>query len=290
MIGPETLLALAAICVGLVSGNVLNLILDNIEVEPDFDVQLLKRRCKYCRETPSWRDIAPVQSWFRVGRPSRCCHSRIGPRRFLVELISGTLAVVLVFAPPSHRVVWDTAFHWQGAVACAFHQFFVLALLGCSVASIENDMQTPSEFTHGALGAGLIGSLVVPGLAGTLHVPGLSRWTDSLLYALFGVLAGMAMPWVLRIAYMRLRREEGMSVPIIWLMGGAGAYLGGWDASLALMLASSVASVTLAGQVTLKSVWKGANWPKKVGLVPFLCGSSLVFLFFGDRIREVLFP
>lgn len=179
-----------------------------------------RSRCPKCSHVLGVPDLVPVLSWVLHRGRCRHCAAPVSPRYPLTELICGAWAFLAwqkLGLVPSYPLV-------------AIWGFLLVALLW-----IDLDFQLlPDALTFPGTLVGIGAALLGPGPR----------------HALFGMLAGAGLLWLVAELYFRIRRIEGLGGGDVKLAAMFGAVLGGPLALLAIFLAafggSAWAAVLLA--------------------------------------------
>jgi len=212
--------------------------------------------CPLCGHVLGVVDLVPVLSWASTGGRCRYCRARVPFRYPLTEILCATWAVLLV----RHvGIGWDTPF-------LAIWGFLLIALMW-----IDLDFQLlPDALTFPGTLFGLAAAL---------------QWPDGARHALWGVVVGSGLLWLLAWGYWKLRHVEGMGGGDIKLAAMFGVVLG-WKLSLMTLFLAALAG----------SVWGGILMARKAGdgktALPFgtlLAPAAMVaFLWGGGWIQAYL--
>ena len=176
----DTFILIALGLLGLVMGSAITAIAHRVPR----DISWVRGRsaCPACGHTLGPLDLVPILSWLSTRGRCRYCGTRVSFRYPLTELMSASWAVLLYVRLGG--LGWDYAL-------LAIWGFLMIALLW-----IDLDFQLlPDALTFP-------GTLI--GLAAALQWPGGAR------HALFGILLGSGLLWLLAWGYYRVRRIEGM--------------------------------------------------------------------------------
>lgn len=209
-----------------------------------------RSRCTSCDHELAVWDLVPVFSWASTLGRCRYCHARISWRYPLTELACTAWALLLAFKVglgPTYPLlaVWG---------------FLMIALLW-----IDFDFQLlPDVLTFP-------GTLI--GLAAAAMVPGGPRT------ALYGVIMGSGLLWLLAWGYFKVRKIEGMGGGDVKLAAMFGVLLG-WQGALLTLFISALAG----------SVWGGVLMARREGdartAIPFgtlLAPTAMIVFLWGDR-------
>ena len=209
-----------------------------------------RSRCPNCDHVLSPLDLFPVFSWvFSLGR-CRYCRAPIAWRYPLTELLCGAWTVLLV-----NKVGFGMTLP-----LLAIWGYLMIALLW-----IDLDFQLlPDVLTFP-------GTLI--GLAAAALVPGGPR------VALWGVLMGSGLLWLLAWGYFRVRKIEGMGGGDIKLAAMFGVVLG-WQGALITMFLAAVIGSLWGGWLIARG--KGNS----LTAIPFgtlLAPAAMLVFLWGDR-------
>lgn len=244
------LVDLYAAAFGLVIGSYLNVVIHRLPREES--TVLPRSRCPRCGTQLRARDNLPLVSFLLLRGRCRECKAPISWRYPLVEAATGALFVGCVEA---------FGISWQAAVAALFGA----AMIALAGIDLEHFL-LPDVITLPGLAIGLLVSLGA----------GWIDWRDSLLGAAIGG-GGL---WLLRQAWLVLRKEEGMGLGDVKMLAMVGAFLG-WQGVLVTVFLGSLAgalfglTLIAAGRLDL-----GSRLPFGV----FLAGAAIVALFAGPAL------
>ena len=244
------LVDLYAAALGLVIGSYLNVVIHRLPREES--TVLPRSRCPRCGARLRARDNVPLLSFLLLRGRCRQCKERISWRYPLVEAATGALFVGSVEA---------FGVSWRAAAAAAFGA----AMIALAGIDLEHYL-LPDAITLPGIGAGLLVSLGAPWI----------DWRDSLL----GILFGGGGLWLMRQAWLLLRKEEGMGLGDVKMLAMVGAFLG-WQGVLVTVFLGSLAgalfglTLIAAGRLDL-----GSRLPFGV----FLAGAAIGALFAGPAL------
>lgn len=223
---------------GLVIGSFLNVVIYRWPREES--VVFPSSHCGSCGAAVKPYDNIPVVSYAVLGGRCRSCRSHISWRYPAVEALTAMLFVAAYLVDgPGLRLVFD----------CIF-----IALI-IPLVFIDADVRLlPSVITHPGLVFALVARLFEPNLVGFSPEPlgaaralGLANdplWFISLVNAAAGATLGGGMLFALGVAYLIVRRREGMGLGDVSMMCMVGAYLG-WQLTLVtILIGSLVGSIT----------------------------------------------
>ena len=252
---------LAAFSVGMaLMGGVLGTIL-NLQVKSELwrlrDLPGAWWYCPVCGMNARWHERVPVLARLLSGRRMRCCGAELPVRWAVIEAVLAAAGVLLLVAPPFPPTVFDAnepvVF---GVIAAVFRLLFVWILLLITVNNAREDMWVPDFATRWGILLGFLGALCTPGLAGRFEVAWLPAFVDSLAFSIAGVIAGLGLGQIARLAGNLAFKREGMSPPMIWVYGVIGAFLGWKGMVLAFFIAPFVGLAQELLRLILKATWK----------------------------------
>ena len=183
--------------------------------------------CTNCGATLQVIDLIPVFSF--IGTLGRCryCKARISPRYPLTELLCGAWAVLLYV---------HTGFGWHYPFL-ALWGFLLIALMW-----IDFDFQLLPD------------ALTFPGTL--IGVAVALQWPGGVREAIFGVVLGSGLLWLLAWGYWKVRGVEGMGGGDIKLAAMFGVVLG-WKLSLLTLMLAAFAGTLWGGYLILRKVGDG---------------------------------
>lgn len=234
---------------GAVVGSFLNVCIHRIPLGES--VVSPRSRCPSCRmEIAAW-DNVPLLSWLWLRGACRNCGTGIPFRYFLVELLTGLLALG-VFLRVGLGIDWVVLF------------VFVAALLVVTFIDLDHRI-IPDVIS--------LPGIVIGFAASFLTGPG--PWSSGL-----GILVGGGILWATAELYFRMRGEEGMGGGDVKLLAMMGAFLG-WPAIPLILVLSSLAGSVIG--ITLMW-WTGSGSKYAIPFGPFLAIGALVYVFAGEEI------
>jgi leader peptidase (prepilin peptidase)/N-methyltransferase len=187
----------------------------------------------------------------------------------------GLLAVLLFrFLVPSEAAVTPYTL-----VSWAVYTSFLAMLLGLSLIDLRWKM-IPDQFSIYAIPFGIAAMLLLAQYepSGRFLVPSPAESAIGAAAGILGLLAVIGTYWL-------VRREEGMGMGDVKLLGMMGAFLG-WQALMPIVL---VASVTGSVIGIALMVGQGRGFRSQLPFGPFLSLGAMVYLFFWPNIQQSLF-
>jgi leader peptidase (prepilin peptidase)/N-methyltransferase len=232
---------------GLAFGSFLNVCV--YRLPRDLSVVRPGSACPGCKEPIRFYDNIPVLSWLILRGRCRNCQTRISPRYWVVELLTGVLFLACYA-------------HFGSTIATLKYCTFGFLLLGLIFTDAETQL-LPDKMTLTGFGLGVVFSLLVPVndlasqlLPGVISLPVSSdvSWHFlSLLDSLLGAAVGASFLYGAGAIYLRARGVEGMGFGDVKLMAMVGAFLGVKLTIFTLFTASIAGS--LFGLWTVLAVW-----------------------------------
>ncbi|UVW29569.1 A24 family peptidase [Massilia sp. H6] len=274
---PATLAAtLVAALFGLLVGSFLNVVIHRIprmmQRESDnyvaqesgkpaphqerYNLMVPRSSCPHCSHQITALENIPVISWLALRGKCSNCKAPISARYPAVELLTGTLAGVLV---------WTFGSGMAGLATLLF--LFLLV----AMTFIDVDTQLlPDDLTYPLLWAGLLVNL-----HGTF-VP--------LQDAVIGAAAGYLVLWAVYWLFKLVTGKEGMGYGDFKLLAALGAWLG-WAMLPTIILLSSVVGAVV-GISLIVFAKRGRDKPIPFG--PYLAAAGLIALLYGSAISAWL--
>ncbi|MFZ0483955.1 MAG: prepilin peptidase [Desulfobacterales bacterium] len=208
--------------------------------------------CPQCNSTIQFYDNIPVLSYLWLRGRCRNCKAPISFRYPLVELMTGTLAIAILF---------KFGLTLEGAI----YFVFMSSLLVITFIDIDHKI-IPDIISLPGIPIGLAASFVLPAMT----------FTSSLL----GLLAGGGSLLLVAWTYSLITRKEGMGGGDIKLLGMIGAFVG-WKGVIFTIFAASLTG-TLVGMIVM--LLKGKNLKFAIPFGPFLSIGAMSYVFFGEKV------
>jgi leader peptidase (prepilin peptidase)/N-methyltransferase len=214
--------------------------------------------CPSCEKPIKFYDNIPIISYLFLKGKCRQCGSHISIRYPMVELITAFLFFML--------------FKKYGLSFELIVGMLLISLL-IAISFIDLDFRIiPDVLSIGGLIAGLI----------------LAFFRKPFFFymdALYGILLGGGILFVIAYGYELLRKREGMGGGDIKLLGMIGAFCGIKGVIFSLMSGSLIGTFIGIPMMFIK----GADTKYAIPFGPFLSLGALIFIFFGDRIIYAFF-
>jgi leader peptidase (prepilin peptidase) / N-methyltransferase len=204
---PETFSLVVAGLFGLLVGSFLNVCI--FRLPRGTSIVWPASACGSCKRELRWFENIPIVSWVVLGAKCARCKAPISLQYPLVEAITAVLFVLVAATTPAGPQL-------------AARLLFVCALIVLFGIDLEHQI-LPNSITLPGIVIGVLFSLAGP--------PG---WRASLL----GVLLGGGVLYAIAWGYYAVRREEGLGMGDVKMLGMIGAFLGWQAVLLTLVLAS----------------------------------------------------
>ncbi len=208
--------------------------------------------CPHCQSPIRFYDNIPLLSYLVLRGKCRNCKARISARYFLVEGLSGLMALALfkTFGLSPEFLVYFIF----------FSALLVIIFIDLDTWTIPDVITLPG---------------VVAGVAASFLLPHLNLWQS-----LLGLLTGGGVLFLVAMGYQLLRKREGMGGGDIKLLAMIGAFLG-LPGVIYTLLASSLAG-SLAGVLMMfKDKSGGAT---RIPFGPFLALAAMSYVFWGPTL------
>ncbi len=210
--------------------------------------------CTACEKPVRFYDNIPLVSYLVLKGKCRDCGARISFRYFLVELITA-----VVFTMIYRR--WGLSYEF-------FIQIFFTAIL-IVVSFIDYDFQIiPDVLSVGGMFAGLIISFVRPDF--------------RVMEAVYGVLIGGGVLFVIAYGYQLITKREGMGGGDIKLLAMIGSFSGLKGVLFSLIGGSIVGTLVGIPLMLMKGREEGGKYAIPFGLFLSLC--AVLYLFMGPGV------
>ncbi len=210
--------------------------------------------CRACKALLPWHDNLPLLGYLM--RRGRCgsCGEKFSIRYFMVELLTGLLAVVLT---------------WQFGPSLTTLGYFAFAAALVVITFIDLDHQIiPDVISLPGVLAGLLFSLLSP-------LPTLTLWTSFI-----GALVGGGTLLAVALGYQLLTGREGMGGGDVKLLAMIGAFLGWRAIPFTIFIASLLGSIV--GVTAM--IRNRADSKLALPFGPFLSFGALSYLFIGESL------
>ena len=248
---PETFFLVVAGLFGLLVGSFLNVCI--FRLPRGTSIVWPASACGSCKRELRWFENIPIVSWVVLGAKCARCKAPISLQYPLVEAITAGLFVLVAATTPAGPQL-------------AARLLFVCALIVLFGIDLEHQI-LPNSITLPGTVIGVLFSLIGP--------PG---WRASLL----GVLLGGGVLYAIAWGYYAVRREEGLGMGDVKMLGMIGAFLG-WQAVLLTLVLASLSGAVIG--VAMISLQRG-SMKYALPFGTFLAIGALVAMFTGQPIID----
>jgi leader peptidase (prepilin peptidase)/N-methyltransferase len=209
--------------------------------------------CPSCEKPIKFYDNIPIISYLLLKGKCRHCGEKISLRYPLVEFITAFLFFLLFR---------------QFGISVELPAIMLFVSLLIVISFIDFDFQIiPDILSLGGIAVGFLLSLVRP------HF--------GVLDAIYGILLGGGILFVIAYGYQFLRKREGMGGGDIKLLGMIGSFCGIKGVIFSLMSGSLIGTIVGIPLMFIKGKEQGTGYAIPFG--PFLSLGALLFLVMGDR-------
>jgi len=208
--------------------------------------------CPHCQSSIRFYDNVPLLSYVILGGKCRHCKARISPRYFLVEGLSGIMALALyrTFGLTPEVLVYFVF----------FSALLVIIFIDLDTWTIPDVITLPG---------------IVAGVGASFVLPRLGPWQS-----LIGLLTGGGILFLVAMGYQLLRKREGMGGGDIKLLAMIGAFLG-LPGVIYTLFASSVIGSLAGALLMLKDKSGGGT---RIPFGPFLAMAAMSYVFWGPTL------
>lgn len=228
----------------------------DVSLQP-FNLFLPRSACPHCGHKITALESIPVAGYVVLGGHCSQCRASISVRYPAIEVLTGFI---------SGFAAWHFGYGFAAFAALVF----ICALI--ALACIDMDTQLlPNDITLPMLWAGLLVNLG-------------DGFTD-IRSAIIGAVAGYLMLWSVYWCFKLVTGKEGMGYGDFKLLAVIGAWLGWQMLPLVILFSSVTGSIVGVGLIIMAK--RGRHSPIPFG--PYLAGSGLIALFWGNQINRVYF-
>ena len=257
---------------GLVIGSFLNVVIYRLPRHES--IVFPGSHCPACNAAIKPYDNIPVLSYAILGGRCRSCAVRISAVYPAVELLVGLLYLLCFIRDGLNPIL-------------AGDLVFVSLIVPLVFIDLHHKL-LPNPITYPGFVLLLVLRLLAPDPWILAHTPrwfGLERgpdWVVALLGSALGAAVGAGSLWLVREAYFRLRKVEGMGLGDVKMMLMAGAFLGWQLTLLTIFLGSLIGSIIGVLMIALR----GGNMRMAIPFGVFLGPAAIIALFIGPAFIE----
>jgi leader peptidase (prepilin peptidase) / N-methyltransferase len=242
--------AILVFCFGAIIGSFLNVCI--FRIGRGRSIVAPGSYCPNCEKPIRFYDNIPIAGYLILRGRCRNCSAPISFRYPLVEVITAGLFVWL---------------YVRMGISLELPALMLLAALLIVISFIDLDLQIiPDVLSIGGLGAGLVLAFIRP------HF--------GVLDAVYGIVLGGGILFLIAMGYQLLAKREGMGGGDVKLLAMIGSFLGLKGVVFSLMAGSLIGSLVGIPLMLLKG--EGTKYAIPFG--PFLSLAALIYVFFGDRL------
>ena len=266
---PDFFFWIAIFVFGLLIGSFLNVVIYRLPNRKS--IVFPNSHCPNCDMAIKFYDNIPVVSYAILGGRCRGCQVRISPRYPAVELLVATLYLMVYLKDGRSIALAGDILFVSLIVPLVFidydHQLLLDSLTYPGLVLMVIMRMLAPDFVIGSLPAGRFGLHNSP------------DWVLSLLGSALGAVAGGGSLWLVREAYFRLRKVEGMGLGDVKMMLMVGAYLG-WQLTVLTIFVASLLGAIIGIVVMLA---RGGTMKMKLPFGVFLGPAAVIALFLGQK-------
>ncbi len=253
----DTLLIPIIFIFGSIIGSFLNVVIYRLPREKS--IVYPPSSCPSCRYKIKWYENIPIISYLFLRGKCRQCKAKIPLRYPFVEFITG-LGAVFIY------IKW-------GLTLDSLFYFIFLSLI-IAIIFIDIDFKIiPDELNLIGFISGIIFSFF--------------RNDFSFVDAVLGSIVGAGFLFLTGYLYMKLRKIEGLGMGDVKMMAFVGAYLGLFGSLFTIFFGSLLGAVV---GITLSLLKEGKyQGTLEIPFGPFLGISAIIYMFFGDYIKQIYF-
>ncbi len=237
-------------------GSFLNVLIDRLPKNESING---RSHCDYCGKKIAWYDLIPVFSFFILRGKTRCCGKKLSFQYPIVETITG-LAFVWLFKDGPY-------------IESLTRSVLTVSILSALIVIFISDLKYHliSDYILLALFIfSLMLKIVIPAQA-EIQAIGMS------------ILSGLVVAFPIWLIYF-ISKERAMGLGDVYLSAVMGFLLGWKEGLLALYIAFITGAIFGLTLILMKN----KKLKSKVAFGPFLVIGTVVMLFWGERILEII--
>jgi leader peptidase (prepilin peptidase) / N-methyltransferase len=274
-------IGIAVFIFGLIIGSFLNVVIYRVPREGE-SIVFPSSHCPNCKTNIKAYDNIPVLGYLWLGGKCRSCKIRISPIYPLVELLVGVL-YFLCFLKVSKQfpaLEHGSVQYWLTLLANVVFISFIVPLIFIDLKyKLLHDVITkPALIVMLLLRALAPDPVVTSATRETFQLFAWPDWSVAFIGSAIGAAVGGGSLWLVRFAYLQLRKIEGMGLGDVKMMLFVGAFLGWQLTALTIFLASLLGSIV---GITLIAT-RGGNTKMEIPFGVFLGPAAIICLFVGQ--------
>jgi leader peptidase (prepilin peptidase) / N-methyltransferase len=240
---------------GSAIGSFLNVLIDRLPRDESING---RSHCDYCKKKIAWYDMFPVLSFFILGGKTRCCGKKLSFQYPIVEMVTGIIFLLI---------------YYEFSGLTSYLNLIILFGLASSLLVIF-----VSDLKYHLISDYILIALFVFSLL--FHLTNFNQF--QLILTNF-IPSGLVISFPIFLIYF-ISKERAMGLGDVYLSGIMG-FLLGWQAGF---IALYIAFVTGAIFGLVAILFKNKKLKSKIAFGPFLVIGTVVMLFWGEKIMEMI--
>ena len=241
-------------------GSFLNVLIDRLPKEEGING---RSRCDFCGKKITWYDLIPVLSFILLGGKCRYCHKKLSLQYPVIELITGVIFVMVFKDGPYLGPSLIRSVLISGIMTCLIVIFV-------------------SDFKYHLISDYILLALFI--FSVLFHLTDFIwvgiKPTPTLIQL---IVSGLVVAFPIWLIYF-ISKERAMGLGDVYLLAIMG-FLLGWQAGF---IALYIAFVTGAIYGLFVMIIKNKKLKSKIAFGPFLVIGTVMMLFWGERILEIV--
>jgi len=259
----QQFISLTIFIFGASIGSFLNVLIDRLPKDESING---RSHCDYCKKKIAWFDMFPVLSFFILGGRTRCCHKKLSWQYPIVEIITGLLFVLI---SNFEFLISKQISIFQQPIA----NFIYFGLISCLIVIFVTD------FKYHLISDYVLLALFI--FSVFYHLT--TIYNHLQLFLTVFIPSGLIVAFLIWLIYF-ISKEKAMGLGDVYLSAIIG-FLLGWQAGF---LALYIGFVTGATFGLLLIILKNKKLKSKIAFGPFLVIGTIVMLFWGEKIVEMI--
>lgn len=274
-------IGIAVFIFGLLIGSFLNVVIYRVPLRES--IVFPGSHCPNCNTEIKAYDNIPVLGYLWLGGKCRSCKIRISPVYPLVELLVGILYFLCFLKVSSQfpAIEHGSIPYWLALLADIVFMSLIVPLIFIDMRHklLPDVITKPGLVVMMVLRALAPDPVVTTATRETFQLTAWPDWSVALVGSAIGAAVGGGSLWLVREAYLRVRKVEGMGLGDVKMMLFVGAFLGWQLTALTIFLASLLGSIV---GITLIAT-RGGNTKMEIPFGVFLGPAAIIALFVGQR-------
>ena len=261
----EQFIKLIVFVFGASIGSFLNVLIDRLPRDESING---RSHCDFCRKKIAWHDLIPVLSFFILKGRTRCCGKKLSFQYPVIEFVTG-ISFVLIF---NFQFLIFNKFSFLN-----FQTLLLFGMISCLIVIFISDLKYHLISDYILLALFVFSILFHLGSGNPTPTP--IQLTGLIQPIVSGLIVGLP----IFLIYF-LSKERAMGLGDVYLSAIMG-FLLGWQAGF---LALYIAFVTGAIIGVILLLIHKKKIKSKIAFGPFLVVGTVVMLFWGERILEII--